>query len=69
MNETNSSARSTARSGDTDDPTAYEEALRRQEELQAEQQEIPYSSNADVVTMILGALMLIGLIICMTIYM
>lgn len=53
--------------------TEYEEALRRQvaeeQDAQERQPEIPHSSNADVVTLILGALMIIGLVICMTIYM
>lgn len=49
--------------------TDYEDALREQQDLEAQQPEIPHSSNADVVTLILGALMIIGLVVCMTIYM
>ncbi|AGP31846.1 hypothetical protein [Corynebacterium terpenotabidum] len=56
------------------DPSAgddYAAALAEQEAAEADlqQSEIPHSSSADVLTMILAALMLIGLIICMTIYM
>ena len=53
--------------------TDYEDALRDQQELEAaqaaQQPEIPHSSRADVTTMILVAVMLVGFIICMTIYM
>lgn len=52
-----------------DEATEYETALQEQQDLEAQQPEIPHSSNADVVTLILGALMIIGLVVCMTIYM
>lgn len=52
-----------------DEATDYEDALQAQQELEAQQPEIPHSSNADVVTLILGAIMIIGLVICMTVYM
>ena len=52
-----------------DEATDYETALQEQQDLEAHQPEIPHSSNADVVTLILGALMIIGLVVCMTIYM
>lgn len=55
--------------GTGDETTDYEDALQAQQELEAQQPEIPHSSNADVVTLILGAIMIIGLVVCMTIYM
>lgn len=48
---------------------SYEAALQQQEAAQQAQPEIPHSSNADVVTLILGAVMIIGLVVCMTVYM
>jgi len=52
-----------------DEATEYEAALQEQQDREAQQPEIPHSSNADVVTLILGAIMIIGLVVCMTIYM
>ena len=54
---------------DATDESEYEAALREQAAAEARQPEIPHSSNADVVTLLLGAVMIIGLVVCMTIYM